>query len=102
VARASSTLHSHAEPPPDLAEGFRLAVIDLARVSKQAIDAGVDKKLALIAEGMAEQISLAAEEALAAVQLDAEQRTIFVERFAEALRRLEGEPIEGQAKQIAA
>jgi hypothetical protein len=81
-------------------EGYRMALTDLSRISKSAIDAGVVEKLAQINERMAEQIVLAAEEALAAIQLDVEQRTIFAQRFAEALARLEGEPIEGQAKQL--
>jgi hypothetical protein len=77
-------------------------VLDLAKVGKVAIDAGVAEKLVLISERMVGQIVLAAEEALAAIQLDAEQRTIFAQCFGEALARLEGEPIEGEARQLAA
>jgi hypothetical protein len=98
-------LHSHQDEegvPEYLQQGFRLAVLDLAKVSKAAIDAGVAEKLVQITERMSEQIVLAAEEALAAIQLDAEQRTIFAQRLAEALRRLEGQPIEGEPKQLAA
>lgn len=86
------------EPTPMQIEGYRATLTDLSRISKNAIDAGVTDKLAQITERMAEQIVLAAEEALAAIQLDAEQRMIFAQRFAEALARLEGEPIEGGAR----
>jgi hypothetical protein len=95
-------LHGHqdGEPPEYLREGFQDSVLNLAKVSKAALDAGAAERRAKITERMAEQITVAAEEALGAVQLDAEQRTIFVQRFAEALTQLEGNPIEGQAKQL--
>jgi hypothetical protein len=90
------------EPTPTQIEGYRAAVTDLGRMSKSAMDAGVAEKLAEITERMAEQIGLAAEEAVAAIHLDAERRTIFVCRFTEALTRLESDSIEGEAKQLSA
>jgi hypothetical protein len=95
-------LHEEPDPPERLREGFRLAVLDLAKISKAAVDAGVAERVVKITERMAEQITLAAEEGLAALKLDVAQRTLFARVFAQALERLEGEPIVGQAKQLAA
>jgi hypothetical protein len=95
------------EPTLMQIEGYRRAVADLSRVSKNAIDAGVVETLVQITERMAEQLSLAAEEMLAAlasagVTLTTEQRTIAAGAYAAAVQRLEDEPRGGQATQLAA
>jgi hypothetical protein len=95
------------DPTPTQIEGYRMALNDLARITKLANDAGVADRLAQIDERFAQQLTLAAEEMLAAlakigVTLTNEQRTVAAAAYAGALRRLEGEPIEGEAKQLAA
>jgi hypothetical protein len=89
------------DPTPTQVEGYRMAVTDLARITKLAYDAGVADRLVEITERMAEQLSLAAEEMLAAlasagVTLTIEQRTIAARAYASAVQRLEGEPIDGE------
>jgi hypothetical protein len=90
------------EPTMTQREGYRLSLLDLSRVSRAAIDGGVAEKLVELTGRMAERISLAFEEALQGVQLDFAQRTLIVRRFSQALVQLEGEPIEGEVKWIAA
>jgi hypothetical protein len=104
VAYWRMRLHGYqdGEAPQNLIEGFNDALDRQARTSKAALDGRVDERLVAITERMAEQITLAAEEALAAIELGAEQRTTFARTFAAALARLEGEPIEAEAKQLAA
>jgi hypothetical protein len=82
-------------PSPTQIEGYRMAMLDLSRVSKAAIDAGVAERQVRLAERTAELLALAAEEALAAIQLNAERRAEFVRVFAESLRRLEDQPPAG-------
>jgi hypothetical protein len=88
------------EPTPMQIEGYRAALLDLSRISKSAIDGGAAERLGQIRERVAERITLAAEEGIATLNLGAAQRTSFVQRFAEALTRLEGEPIEGEARRL--
>lgn len=90
------------EPTMIQTEGYRQSVLDLSRVSKAAIDAGVAEKHVELAGRMAQRISLAFEEALAGIKLDAEQRALVVQTFSQALAQLEGEPIKGEVRQIAA
>jgi hypothetical protein len=92
---------------PTQVEGYRMALPDLARVSKLANDAGVVDRLAQITERMSEQLTLAAEQGLAelaraGLTLTVEQRTIFARGYAEGLRPLEGQPIKREARQLAA
>ena len=85
------------EPTLTMREGFRMAVNDLSRMSKAAIDAGVAERQVRFAERTAERIALAAEEALTQLLVCPAERARFVHVFAENLRRMEQAPIEGTA-----
>lgn len=81
------------EAPADLITGLDGAIDRLTRTSKAAVDAGVAEKLVQITERMAERITLAAEEALAAIEADAKQRKLFAETFASRLASMEDAPV---------
>lgn len=102
VAYWRTRLSGVEHPPEMVTQSFERATLNLSRVAKAAVDAGVDEKLVQIEGRMAERIALAFEEALAAEKVEIGMRTRLVTRFAEALARLEGEPIEGEARQLAA
>lgn len=86
------------EPTATMREGYRAALMDFARVSKLAIDAGVADQL--LADRVAEQIALAAEEALATITLDRTERAEFVTVFAKGLARLSGTSFRAAAKRL--
>jgi len=67
-----------------------------------AVRSGVAERLVQVTERMAAQLSLVFEEALGMVALDAKTRQKVVDAFAAGLTRLEGQPIEGEARQLAA
>jgi hypothetical protein len=98
----SSSRDEGNEPTTTQVEGYRLAVLDLSRVSKAAIDGGAADALVELGGRIAERISLAFEEALAGIKLDLEQRADVVRAFSHALVRLEGEPMEVEARRLAA
>jgi hypothetical protein len=92
--------------PADV-EALEAANLNRQRIAEMAIRGGVAEKLVDITQRMAEQLALAAEEMLAAlvkagVSLTNEQRTIAAQAYAAAVRKLEGQPIEAEAKQLAA
>ncbi|HTA32772.1 MAG TPA: hypothetical protein VK721_05050 [Solirubrobacteraceae bacterium] len=92
------------DPTPTQIDGYRLALTDLARITKLANDAGVADRQAQITGRMGEQLALAAQQGLAelarvGLTLTAEQRAIFASGYAKGLRRLEGDPIECESRQ---
>jgi len=93
--------HAEQEPPRELIEGLDAALERQAKCAKAAVDAGVAEKLVEIAGRMAERLTLAFEEAAQAMKVDAATRAVGVEVFAAAITRLEGQPIEGEAKRLA-
>jgi hypothetical protein len=100
-----SAVQEQRDPTPTQIEGYRMALTDLARITKLASDAGVADRLAEITERTSEQLVIAAEQGITelartGLTLTVEQRTMFARGYAEGLRRLEGQPIEGQAKQL--
>ena len=83
-------------------EGLDAALDRQAKCAKAALDAGVAEKLVQITERFAEQLTLAFEEAAQAMKLDAARRAVGVEVFAATITRMEGEPIDGEARWLAA
>lgn len=80
-------------PSMRVAEGYRLAMHDLGRMSDAASKAGVAERLIAITERQVEQITLAFEEALAGEKLEREQRMRMVARFSAGLAKAEGEQL---------
>jgi hypothetical protein len=93
--------HAEEETPRALIEGLDSALDRQAKCAKAALDAGVAEKLVEISGRMAERLTLAFEEAAQAMKLDAATRAVGVEVFAAALTRMEGEPIDVEARQLA-
>jgi hypothetical protein len=102
VAYYRLSLAAEADAPGALIDAYERAVERQARISKMALDAGVNERLVRIAERAAEQIALAAEEALKAMEASPDQRRQFASAFGTSLRRLEEPPVdfEGSAVEV--
>lgn len=88
------------EPSQALVEGLERAIERQGRMAKMALDAGIDERRMRRLEAEADLIITAAERAIAAVGLDAAQRTVFARAFGRELAGLEGDVVEGQAHDL--
>jgi len=87
---------------PEDVRALEDANLNRQRVAEMAVRSGVAERLVHVTERMAEQLSLVFEEALGVVPLDAKTRQKVVDAFAAGVTRLEGQPIEGEARPLAA
>jgi hypothetical protein len=82
------------EPTLIQTDGYRLALNDLSRMTDAANRAGVADRLATMDERFIEQVTLAFEETMQElareIKVAAAQRALFVKRFGDRLRPLEG------------
>jgi hypothetical protein len=90
VAYWRRRVHGVEEPSETLTQGYERAILNLSRVAKAAVDAGVAERQVSLVARAAEEIALAAEEALATLPLSVAERTLFASAFGQVLARLEG------------
>jgi hypothetical protein len=91
-------------PSQDSLRSYRIAVMDLSRISGRAVDSRVSERQVSLAERAADEVVLVCEAGLAAliaagVVISNAQRTAYADAVGDALHRLEDEPdgiIEGE------
>lgn len=99
-------LYAVDSPATEIVQGYERAIERQARVSEQAIKAGVAEREVRVAERLADTVVAAAEGALAALEaelgrsLSVGERTAFAGAFGGALSRLEGGTIDAAARDV--
>lgn len=79
-------------PSPSVVEGYRIAFIDLARMTDLASKAGVAERLIAITEAWSDRLTTVFEDALRGENIPKDQRQRMVQRYGAGLLQLEAGP----------